>query len=147
VHDLSPAQLRRGLETMTVGQDAFPPGPRAFRKLCLAGDGDAVRTGIHALYLPEPPKAPMDRDQVVAGLAALRASLPRDEPPVAEYLPAVAWLSVAASWRGIRRPWWPPAWGGLFPPRNWNWPWSRSRGESTPWTWSARHERHPTRPP
>jgi hypothetical protein len=102
VHDLSPAQLRRGLETMTVGQDAFPPGPRAFRKLCLAGDGDAVRTGIHALYLPEPPKAPMDRDQVVAGLAALRASLPRDEPPVAEYLPAGA-CSLAERRRFVAR--------------------------------------------
>lgn len=102
VHDLSPGQLRQGMESMDVGQDAFPPGPRAFRKLCLAGDGDAVRTGIHALYLPEPPKAPMDRDQVVAGLAALRASLPRDESPAAEYLPAGA-CSLAERRRFVAR--------------------------------------------
>lgn len=100
VHDLSPWQLRQGLESMDVGQDAFPPGPRAFRKLCLAGD--ETRTGIHALYLPVPPKAPMDRDQVVAGLAALRAALPRDEPPVAEYLPAGA-CSLAERRRFVAR--------------------------------------------
>ena len=100
VHDLTPEQLRRGLESMSVGQDAFPPGPRAFRKLCLAGE--ERRTGLHALYLPEPPKAPMDREAVVAGLAALRARLPRDEPPVAEYLPAGA-CSLAERRRFVAR--------------------------------------------
>lgn len=102
VHDLTPEQLRRGLETMSVGQDAFPPGPRAFRKLCLAGEEAERRTGIHALYLPEPPKAPMDRAAVVAGLAALRARLPVDEPPAAEYLPAGA-CSLAERRRFVAR--------------------------------------------
>lgn len=100
VHDLSPEQLRRGLESMSVGQDAFPPGPRAFRKLCLAGE--ERRTGLHALYLPEPSKAPMDRAAVVAGLAALRARLPVDEPPAAEYLPAGA-CSLAERRRFVAR--------------------------------------------
>ena len=100
MHDLTPEQLRRGLETMSVGQDAFPPGPRAFRKLCLAGE--ERRTGLHAFYLPEPPKAPMDREAVVAGLAALRARLPRDEPPQAEYLPAGA-CSLAERRRFVAR--------------------------------------------
>ena len=76
IHDLSPTQIRHGMDAMTVGQDAFPPGPRAFRKLCLAGEGGDVRSGSHVLYLPEPQKAPMDRDQVLTGLAALRERLP-----------------------------------------------------------------------
>jgi hypothetical protein len=38
VHDLTPAQVRLALNTMAVGQDAWPPGPRAFRKLALAED-------------------------------------------------------------------------------------------------------------
>lgn len=89
IHDLTPAQIRRGMEAMTVGQDAFPPGPRAFRRLCLAGE-EMTRRGIHALYLPAPPRAPMDRATVVAGLAALRAQLPADEALAGEYIPAQA---------------------------------------------------------
>lgn len=99
VHDLTPEQIRRGMEAMTVGQDAFPPGPRAFRQLCLAGE--ERRSGLHALYLPEPPKRPVDRETVVAGLAALRAKLPREEP-TAEFIAAGA-CSLAERRRFVAR--------------------------------------------
>ncbi len=84
VRDLSPEQLRRGLETMTVGQDAWPPGPRAFRKLCLAGQEATERRGIHALYLPRPPAQPVSRERVLSDLAALKGKLPVEAPAVAE---------------------------------------------------------------
>jgi len=74
---------------MAVGQDAWPPGPRAFRKLALAGE-EGERTGMHALYLPAPMKAPMDRETVVAGLAELRARLPSADVPSNDQLPASA---------------------------------------------------------
>lgn len=84
VRDLSPEQLRRGMETMSVGQDAFPPGPRAFRKLALAGQEATERRGIHALYLPRPPAQPVSRERVLSDLAALKGKLPVEAPAVAE---------------------------------------------------------------
>lgn len=84
VHDLSTEQIRRGMETMTVGQDAWPPGPRAFRKLALAGQEATERRGIHALYLPRPPAQPVSRERVLSDLAALKGKLPVEAPAVAE---------------------------------------------------------------
>jgi hypothetical protein len=82
MHDLTPDQVRRALETMTVGQDAWPPGPRAFRKLALAGDEATERRGIHALYLPSPPTQPVSRERVLSDLASLKGILPVDAPAV-----------------------------------------------------------------
>jgi hypothetical protein len=76
VHDLTPAQVRLALNTMAVGQDAWPPGPRAFRKLALAEDDAQQRHGMHALYLPSPPAHPVSRERVLADLAGLKDKLP-----------------------------------------------------------------------
>jgi hypothetical protein len=61
---------------MVVGQDAWPPGPRAFRKLALAGEEATQRRGMHALYLPSPPAQPVSRERVLADLAGLKGKLP-----------------------------------------------------------------------
>ena len=76
IHDLTPAQVRLALNTMAVGQDAWPPGPRAFRKLALADDAATQRHGMHALYLPSPPAHPVCRERVLADLAGLKGILP-----------------------------------------------------------------------
>jgi hypothetical protein len=84
VHDLTPAQVRLALNSMAVGQDAWPPGPRAFRKLALAGEEATQRHGMHALYLPSPPAHPVSRERVLADLAGLKDKLPAEpESPVA----------------------------------------------------------------
>jgi hypothetical protein len=61
---------------MAVGQDAWPPGPRAFRKLALADQEATERHGMHALYLPSPPAHPVSRERVLADLAGLKGKLP-----------------------------------------------------------------------
>jgi hypothetical protein len=76
VHDLTPDQVRRAFSTMAVGQDAWPPGPRAFRKLALADEKATERHGMHALYLPSPPAHPVSRERVLADLAGLKGKLP-----------------------------------------------------------------------
>lgn len=93
VHDLTDSQVRQALDTMTVGQDAWPPGPRAFRKLALAGEGPQERRGLHAWYLPSPPAKPVARERVLSDLAALKAKLPV-EGPVVPAAPSVT-LSLA----------------------------------------------------
>jgi len=76
VHDLTPAQVRLAINTMAVGQDAWPPGPRAFRKLALADQEATQRHGMHALYLPSPPAHPVSRERALADLAGLKGKLP-----------------------------------------------------------------------
>jgi hypothetical protein len=84
VHDLTPAQVRLAINSMAVGQDAWPPGPRAFRKLALADQEATQRHGMHALYLPSPPAHPVSRERVLADLAGLKDKLPAaPEAPVA----------------------------------------------------------------
>lgn len=70
IDDLTDAELLRGLEAMDVGKDAWPPGPRAFRKLCRSGG--VRREGAHVLFLPEPPPTEEQRE---AARVALRESL------------------------------------------------------------------------
>lgn len=65
---LTDAQIKHALDTMPVGPDAWPPGPRAFRKLALGGE--LRREGAHVLLLPEPPPTPAQREAARAALAA-----------------------------------------------------------------------------
>lgn len=79
VHDLTPEQIVRGLDAMTVGQDAWPPGPRAFRALCRA-QGEPARTGAHVLFLPAPQPSPEARQAALMAIAGIRATLPESDP-------------------------------------------------------------------
>lgn len=67
IADLTDEEIRRALDAMDVGPGAWPPGPRAFRKLAV---GTAVRrSGAHVLLLPEPPPTPEQREAAKAALA------------------------------------------------------------------------------
>lgn len=79
VHDLTPEEIIRGLDTMQVGQDAWPPGPRAFRRLCRANT-EPQRSGAHVLYLGAPKATPAAREAALEHLGNLRTALPPRAP-------------------------------------------------------------------
>ena len=64
---------------MDIGQNAWPPGPRAFVSLAKAKSADVSRMGAHALYLPKQVKAAVDREKALSDLAKLKQILPHDQ--------------------------------------------------------------------
>jgi len=93
VADLTPEEIRRGLDAMPVGEGAWPPGPRAFRKLCRPVDTSAtLACEAHRLYLPAPARSREEREAArvaaQAQLAELREKLPAvPDPESAQALP------------------------------------------------------------
>ncbi|MBP8197042.1 MAG: hypothetical protein KAX64_00615 [Chromatiaceae bacterium] len=82
IANLTVDDIRIGLDSMDIGQNAWPPGPRAFVSLATAKSAAVNRIGAHALYLPKQVKAAVDREQALSDLAKLRQILPPD--PVTE---------------------------------------------------------------
>ena len=72
-------EIRLGLDSMDIGQNAWPPGPRAFVSLAKAKSADVSRMGAHALYLPKQVKAAVDREKALSDLAKLKQILPHDQ--------------------------------------------------------------------
>lgn len=79
IADLTVDEIRHGLDTMDIGQNSWPPGPRAFVSLAKAKSADVSRMGAHALYLPKQVKAAVDREKALSDLAKLKQILPHDQ--------------------------------------------------------------------
>jgi hypothetical protein len=80
VRDLTRTEILAGLAAMPVGDGAWPPGPRAFRKLCRPDDA-RPSCEAHRLYLPTPPRSRESREAARAQIEAIRAKLPTIETP------------------------------------------------------------------
>ena len=64
IGDLTPAQIRKALDTMPVGKGAFPPGPRAFRQLALAKPAADLDPPYYQELPRDPPRAAPSAEDV-----------------------------------------------------------------------------------
>jgi hypothetical protein len=81
IHDLSKEEIQHALSVMPTGKDAWPPGPREFRKLARSN-----RPAQPATYLPSPPRTRDQHQAALGHLQAIRTLLPQ-VPVAAAVLP------------------------------------------------------------